>query len=95
MCEIMAPDGHMARRDYIRKFADEHGIKFISVAELIAYRMQSENLLQEKLKQHYLLRMVSLSFMHTKIMLMVQNTLRLLKMTGQIKFLLLEFIVCA
>lgn len=45
MCEIMAPDGHMARRDYIRKFADEHGIKFISVAELIAYRMQSEKLI--------------------------------------------------
>lgn len=44
MCEIMAPDGHMARRDYIRKFADEHGIKFISVAELIAYRLKSEKL---------------------------------------------------
>ena len=30
MCEVMAPDGHMARRDYLRKFADEHGMKFIS-----------------------------------------------------------------
>ena len=44
MCELMAPDGHMARRDYLRKFADEHNMKFISVAELIAYRMQSEKL---------------------------------------------------
>ncbi len=44
MCEIMAPDGHMARRDYIRKFADEHGMKFISVSELIAYRLKSEKL---------------------------------------------------
>ena len=34
MCEVMAPDGHMARRDYLRKFADEHGMKFISVAEI-------------------------------------------------------------
>lgn len=44
MCEVMAPDGRMARRDYLRKFADEHGIKFISVSELIAYRLKSEKL---------------------------------------------------
>lgn len=44
MCEVMMPDGHMARRDYLRKFADEHGLKFISVAELIAYRLKSEKL---------------------------------------------------
>ncbi len=44
MCEVMMPDGHMARRDYLRKFAHEHGMKFISVSELIAYRMKSEKL---------------------------------------------------
>lgn len=44
MCEIMTKDGHMARRDYLRQFADEHGIKFISVAELIAYRLKFEKL---------------------------------------------------
>ena len=44
MCELIAPDGHMARRDYLRKFADEHNMKFISVAELIAYRLRSEKL---------------------------------------------------
>ena len=44
MCEVMAPDGHMARRDDLRKFADEHGLKFISVAQLIAYRLKSEKL---------------------------------------------------
>ena len=42
MCEIMNEDGHMMRRDDLRKFADKHGIKFISVAELIAYRLRSE-----------------------------------------------------
>ena len=42
MCEIMNDDGHMMRRDDLRKFADKHGIKFISVAELIAYRLKSE-----------------------------------------------------
>ena len=44
MCEVMAPDGHMARRDYLRKFADKYNMKFISVADLIAYRLQSEKL---------------------------------------------------
>lgn len=44
MCEVMAPDGHMARRDYLREFADKHNMKFITVAELIAYRMKSEKL---------------------------------------------------
>lgn len=44
MCEVMAPDGHMARRDYLRKFADKHGLKFITVSELIAYRLKSEKL---------------------------------------------------
>ena len=44
MCEVMAPDGHMARRDYLREFADKHNFKFITVSELIAYRLKSEKL---------------------------------------------------
>ena len=44
MCEIMNSDGHMMRRDDLRKFADKHGIKFISVAELIAYRLKTEKI---------------------------------------------------
>ena len=44
MCEVMAPDGHMARRDYLRDFADRYDLKFITVAQLIAYRLNSEQL---------------------------------------------------
>ena len=44
MCEVMAPDGHMARRDYLREFADRYNLKFITVAQLIAYRLNSEQL---------------------------------------------------
>lgn len=44
MCEIMNEDGTMARRDDLRKFADKCGYKFISVSELVAYRLQSEKL---------------------------------------------------
>ncbi len=52
MCEIMAEDGHMARRDDLRKFADKHGIKFISVADLIAYRLRSEKLVTREAEAH-------------------------------------------
>lgn len=44
MCEIMTEDGHMARRDELKKFADKHNLKFITVADLIAYRLKSEKL---------------------------------------------------
>lgn len=46
MCEIMTVDGHMARRDELRVFADKHNIKFISVADLIAYRLETEKLIE-------------------------------------------------
>lgn len=46
MCEIMTVDGHMARRDELRAFADKHNLKFISVADLIAYRLETEKLIE-------------------------------------------------
>lgn len=52
MCEIMAEDGHMARRDNLYKFAQKHGIKFISVAELIAYRLKSEKIVTREAEAH-------------------------------------------
>ena len=42
MCEIMLDDGQMARRDDLKRFAKHHDLKFISVAQLIAYRLASE-----------------------------------------------------
>ncbi len=42
MCEIMSEDGTMARRDELAEFAKKHGFKFITVADLIAYRLKSE-----------------------------------------------------
>ena len=42
MCEVMMPDGHMARRDYLFEFAKKHNMKFITVKDLISYRMQKE-----------------------------------------------------
>jgi len=42
MCEILNPDGTMARRDELRKFADKYNIKFITVEQLISYRIKKE-----------------------------------------------------
>lgn len=45
MCEIMNEDGSMARRDELMLFAKKHNIKFITVEDLIAYRMQQERII--------------------------------------------------
>lgn len=42
MCEILKEDGTMARRDDLQVFAKKHNIKFITVAQLIAYRLKKE-----------------------------------------------------
>ena len=52
MCEIMGKDGHMAKRDELYAFAKEHGLKFISVAELIAYRLKSEKIVTREAEAH-------------------------------------------
>jgi 3,4-dihydroxy 2-butanone 4-phosphate synthase / GTP cyclohydrolase II len=42
LCEIMNEDGTMARMPDLRQFAMHHGLKIISVADIIKYRMQHE-----------------------------------------------------
>ena len=46
ICEIMADDGTMARMPDLDEFSDKHGIKIISVADLIAYRRRHEKLIE-------------------------------------------------
>lgn len=46
MCEIMTPDGHMARRDYILNFAKHENIKVITVSDLVKYRIKREMLVR-------------------------------------------------
>lgn len=48
ICEIMNEDGTMARRDDLERFAKEHGLKIISVADLIAYRSLTEKLVRRE-----------------------------------------------
>jgi len=46
ICEILKEDGTMARRPELEAFAKEHGLRFITVAQLVAYRLQKERLVQ-------------------------------------------------
>ncbi len=46
ICEIMADDGTMARMPDLDEFSDKHGIKIVSVADLIAYRRRHEKLIE-------------------------------------------------
>jgi len=47
ICEIMKEDGTMAKRGdkFLRDFAKKHNLKILYVSDLIAYRLQTENLL--------------------------------------------------
>jgi 3,4-dihydroxy 2-butanone 4-phosphate synthase / GTP cyclohydrolase II len=44
VCEILNEDGTTARRPHLEKFAEEHNLTFITVAQLVAHRLKSERL---------------------------------------------------
>ncbi len=46
LCEIMKPDGTMARLPDLRRFAQRHGLKIVAIKDLIAYRLHRERLVQ-------------------------------------------------
>ena len=52
MCEIMGADGHMAKRDELKEFAKKHNLKFITVSDLIAYRLKSEKIVTREAEAH-------------------------------------------
>ena len=44
ICEILNPDGTMARRPELDRFAAQHRLTFITVAQLVQYRLANERL---------------------------------------------------
>ncbi len=44
LCEIVKPDGTMARVPDLVEFAKEHGLVFISIADMVRYRRRTEKL---------------------------------------------------
>ena len=46
LCEVMAQDGTMARMPYLEEFAAEHGLRIVTIEDVIAYRRQHERLVE-------------------------------------------------
>lgn len=47
ICEIMNEDGSMARLPQLERLSDRHGIKMVSMADLITYRRRHEKLVHQ------------------------------------------------
>ena len=50
ICEIMKDDGTMARMPDLEIFAKEHGLKIVTIADLIAYRLKNESLVKREVE---------------------------------------------
>ena len=46
LCEIMKADGEMARMPDLKRFARRHGLKIVTINEMIKYRLRHEKLVQ-------------------------------------------------
>ena len=46
ICEVMKDDGTMARLPDLRRFARKHGLKIVTVANIISYRLANERLIE-------------------------------------------------
>ncbi len=46
LCEVLQDDGSMARLPDLAGFCGQHGLKLASIADLIAYRLQRESLIE-------------------------------------------------
>ncbi len=47
ICEVMGEDGHMARRPELQRFAQSHGLPILTIEELAAHRLRTEQLVEE------------------------------------------------
>lgn len=47
LIEILNDDGTMARLPQLKVFAEKHGLRIISIRDLIAYRLRTENLVEQ------------------------------------------------
>ncbi len=50
ICEIMKDDGTMARMPDLEVFAEEHGLKIVTIADLIEYRLRTETFVKREVE---------------------------------------------
>jgi len=49
LCEVLKDDGEMARLADLRKIADEHDLKLVTIKDLIEYRLKTESLITREI----------------------------------------------
>jgi 3,4-dihydroxy 2-butanone 4-phosphate synthase / GTP cyclohydrolase II len=52
ICEVMNDDGTMARVPDLELYCQKHGLKMVTVADLIAYRRQNDKLIERVVETH-------------------------------------------
>src|SRR5207245_496191 len=52
ICEVMREDGAMARLPDLEAFAEEHGLKIATIADLIGYRSRHDSLVHRAAESH-------------------------------------------
>ncbi|MEO1191673.1 MAG: 3,4-dihydroxy-2-butanone-4-phosphate synthase [Pseudomonadota bacterium] len=53
ICEIMNDDGTMARRDDLIAFAQRHGLKVATIADLVAYRRRKDRVVERVMESDF------------------------------------------
>lgn len=48
ICEIMNDDGSMARYDELKEFSNTHGLKMVTIADLIKYRLKNDSMVTKE-----------------------------------------------
>ena len=64
LCEVMREDGTMMRRTELREFANRHGLKMISVADLIKYRSRHEKFIVERVRVNFPTKFGAFTLIH-------------------------------
>ncbi|MDD5087380.1 MAG: bifunctional 3,4-dihydroxy-2-butanone-4-phosphate synthase/GTP cyclohydrolase II [bacterium] len=79
VCEIMNEDGTMMRRDGLRKFADRHGLKMISVADLMKYRTKRDWFVAERVRVKLPTRLGNFTLIHFEDVYLKKDHIALVK----------------
>lgn len=73
ICEIMNDDGSMARMPDLERFAEEHGLRILTIADLIQYRLQTETLVRRTEEREIILDQTGTRWRAIAFEVMVEN----------------------
>jgi len=83
ICEIMKDDGTMARLPDLEEFAKKHGLKIITIRDIIAYRIKKESLVKREVETY--LPTVYGTFKLLAYSTLIDNAVHIALVMGEIK----------